>query len=251
MPIIVDETWPDGTPKRDHVENEEGKVTERREYNKEGKETNKNEYEEDGVTTKKTTETEYDGKGRKKKTTEKDYVERKRSKETETSYDDEEREITKKEKEYEKDSVTVKKEKVTETRYKKKGARSWKETVETEIEYEKGKKKLKTETHTKFCPEPNSNVVNVRQVIKYQWTGQRWVEILPRAPPEICECPSEDSSSHPSSEKTYNRAVAFLAAAIIFSVLGYTSHNHLFYVSGVGSLFIAVLTYLKRPSEED
>lgn len=204
-----------------------------------------------GVTTKKTIETEYDGKGRKKRTTEKYYIKRKRSKETETTYDDDGREKTKKEKEYEDDSVTIKKEKVTKTEYKKEGARRWKETVETEIEYEKGKKKLKTETHTKFCPEPNSNVVNVRQVIKYQWTGQRWVEILPRAPPEICECPSEDSGSRPPSEKTYNRAVAFLAAAIIFSVLGYTSHNNLFYLLGIGSLLIAVLTYLKRPSEED
>lgn len=42
-----------------------------------------------------------------------------------------------------------------------------------------------------------------------------------------------------------------MVATIIFSVLGYASHNSIFYLLGVGSLLIAVLIYLKRPSEEN
>lgn len=260
---VVDETWPDGTPKKDHVEDDDGKVTERREYDKKGKKTKKieydrkgreakeTEYEGDGVTVKKTTEIEYRSNDTKEKTTEKEYVNRKKSKETETNYDSDEREKTKKEKEYEDDGVTVKKEKVTKTKYKKKGTKKWKETVETEIEYEKGKKKLKTVTKTKFCPEPNSERIRIKQVIKYQWTGQRWKEILPRAPPERFNCETGEPISYHPSGKTKNRYVAFLAAAIIFSVLGYTSQNNLFYLLGVGSLLIALVIYMQGSSEED
>ena len=125
------------------------------------------------------------------------------------------------------------------------------ETVETEIEYEKGKKKLKTVTHTKFCPEPNSERIRIKQVIKYQWTGQRWKEILPRAPPERFNCETGEPISYHPSGKTKNRYVAFLAAAIVFSVLGYTSQNNLFYLLGVGSLLVALVIYIQGPSEED